>query len=143
MPIVSKYSDRKRGDCTNEPSDCLVRLRNPGFKLGHDEDPTFSPSHIHCRVITANFSLDLHQCTLVDELWTLGIDGEGLRDILKGEESLLSVLWLRGEVEADDGWLRPLLRLIFFPTEKGRDAPFTLRRASPRWTSWTIWWLTR
>src|ERR1700761_7295289 len=120
MPIVSKYSYRKRRDCTNEPSDCLVRLRNPSFQLGHDEDPSFSPSHILCRgVVTAKCSHDLHQCTLVDKLWTLGIDGEGLRDILKGEGSFLSLLWLREEVEADDGWLRPLLRLIFFPTEKG------------------------
>jgi hypothetical protein len=136
MPIVSRYSDRKRHDCTNEPSDCLVRLRNPGFKLGHDEEPTFSPSHIHCRVVAANFSFDLHQCTLVDELWTLGIDGEGLRDLLKAEKWFLSVLWLRGEVEGDDG-LRLLLRLMFFPTENGRDAPFTLRlaRRARRW--WT------
>lgn len=103
MPIVSRHSDRKRHNCTNEPSDCLVRLRNPCFKLRHDEDPTFSPSHIHCRIFIANFPLDLHQCTLVDELWTLRINGEGLRDILKGEERFLSVLWLRGEVEGDSG----------------------------------------
>lgn len=101
--IVSGDSDQKRYIRTNEPSDCLVCLRNPRFKLGHNEDPTFSVFHIHGGIVTAKFSLDLHQCTLVDELWTLGIDREGLRDRLKGKERFLSVLWLRGEEEGDEG----------------------------------------
>jgi hypothetical protein len=102
----------------DKPSDCLVRLGNPGFELRHDKNPTLSLAHGHSHLFVPNRALDFHQRALVDQLRTFRIDGKGLRDISQSEERSFPVFRLGREVESNEWLGRGGLGLIVVPTEK-------------------------
>src|SRR6266849_8710368 len=130
---MSRNCDRVGRHCTDKPSNCLVRLGNPGFELRHDKNPTISLAHGHSPLFIPNRALDFHPRALVDQLWTFRIDGKGLCDISQSEERSFPVLRLGREVESNEWLGRGWLGLAVGPTEKGY-APFMWWRirGSPR-----------
>jgi len=87
---------------TRKPSDCFVSLGNSDFELGHDKDPALSFAHSPCYFFIPNRTLDFHQCTLVDELRALRVDGKGLGNIPQTEKWFLPVLGFHGEVKGNE-----------------------------------------